>query len=101
MDRRSGTFQTGTRLFRHFRGRGYAFEARRIVLRYAFHEPRFQKYDPCCLETNATIIRYAERIGCQDEGYIRQAAYTEDRYLDERLFGLTREEFDAGEAARL
>ena len=90
MDRRNGTFQTGTRLFRAFRRRGYAFEAKRIVLRYAFHELRFQKYNLRCLETNVAIIRHAERIGCQDEGRIRRAASTEGRSLDERLFGLTR-----------
>ena len=100
MDRRNGTFQTGTRIFRQFRGRGLALEAKRIVLRYAFHELRFQKYNLRCLETNAAIIRHAERIGCQDEGRIRRAAYTDGRHLDERLFGLTREEFDANEAAR-
>ena len=100
MDRRNGTFQTGTRIFRAFRGRGYAFEAKRIVLRYAFRELRFQKYNLRCRETNAAIIRHAQRISCRDEGRIRRAAYTEGRYLDERLFGLTREEFDAGEAVR-
>ena len=97
MDRRNGVFETGTRLFRAWRGRGYALEAKRMVLRYAFHELRFQKYNLRCLETNAAIVRHAQRLGCQEEGRIRRAAYTEGRLLDVLLYGLTREEFDAYE----
>ncbi len=97
MELRHGAFQTGMRLFRAFRGRGYALEAKRIVLRYAFHELRFQKYNLRCLETNAAIVRHAKRLGCREEGRVRRAFYTDGRYLDELLFGLTREEFDATE----
>ena len=97
MDRRNGVFETGSRLFRAHRGKGYLLEAKRIVLRYAFHELRFQKYNLRCLETNAAIVRHAQRLGCQEEGRIRRAAYTEGRFLDVLLYGLTREEFDAGE----
>lgn len=97
MDQRNGVFETGTRLFRAFRGRGYALEAKRIVLRYAFHELRFQKYNLRCLETNDAVIRHARRLGCREEGRIRRAVYTEGRYRDVLLFGLTREEFDERE----
>ncbi len=97
MDRRNGVFETGSRLFRAHRGKGYLLEAKRIVLRYAFHELRFQKYNLRCLETNAAIVRHAQRLGCREEGRIRRAAYTEGRYLDVLLYGLTREEFDANE----
>lgn len=97
MDQRNGVFETGTRLFRAYRGHGYALDAKRIVLRYAFHELRFQKYNLRCLETNDAIVRHARRLGCLEEGRIRRAAYTGGRYLDVLLFGLTREEFDANE----
>ena len=95
MDRKNGTFETGTRLYRPYRGRGYAFEAKKIVLRYAFHELRFQKYNIRCLETNAPMIRHAQRLGCQQEGRIRRHIYTDGRFYDELIFGLTCEEFDA------
>jgi RimJ/RimL family protein N-acetyltransferase len=94
MDRRSGTFETGTRIYRPFRGQGYGFEAKVLVLRYAFHELRLQKYNIRCLETNQPIINHALRLGCQAEGRIRRQVYTEGRYYDELIFGLTREEFD-------
>lgn len=95
MDQRNGTFETGTRIYHVFRGRGYGFEAKLIVLRYAFHELRFQKYNIRCLESNQPMIDHALRLGCQPEGRIRRSVYTAGRYYDDLLFGLTREEFDA------
>lgn len=73
---------------------GYGFEAKVLVLRYAFYELRFQKYNIRCLATNEPMIRHAERLGCQREGRIRRQVYTEGQYHDELIFGLTREEFD-------
>jgi RimJ/RimL family protein N-acetyltransferase len=98
VDRRHGRFSTGTRLTREYRGKGYALEAKRIVLRYAFHELRLQKYNLHCLETNVAVIRHAELLGCQPEGRIRRNVFTDGRFYDELLFGLTREEFEAKEA---
>ncbi len=95
MNQRNGTFETGTRIYRAFRGRGYGFEAKRLVLRYAFHELRFQKYNIRCLASNQPMIDHALRLGCQQEGRIRRSVYTDGRYYDDLLFGLTREEFDA------
>ncbi|HEX4198234.1 MAG TPA: GNAT family protein [Caulobacteraceae bacterium] len=100
MDRRHGTFSTGTRLAREYRGKGYALEAKRIVLRYAFHELRLQKYNLRCLETNVAVVRHAALLGCQPEGRIRRNVFTDGRFYDELLFGLTREEFEAKEAER-
>jgi RimJ/RimL family protein N-acetyltransferase len=98
MDQRNGTFETGSRIYRAYRGRGYGFEAKIIVLRYAFHELRFQKYNIRCLESNQPMINHAARLGCQPEGRMRRHVYTDGRYYDDLLFGLTREEFDALEA---
>jgi RimJ/RimL family protein N-acetyltransferase len=100
VDRRNGTFGTGTRLSAEHRGKGYALEAKRIILRYAFHEMRLQKYNIRCLETNAAVIRHATLLGCREEGRIRRNVFTAGRFYDELLFGLTREEWEAEEARR-
>ncbi|HLK23240.1 MAG TPA: GNAT family protein [Caulobacteraceae bacterium] len=100
VDKRNGTFGTGTRLSREHRGKGYALEAKRIVLRYAFHELRLQKYNLRCLETNAAVIRHAALLGCREEGRLRREVFTDGRFFDVLLFGLTREEFEAKEAER-
>jgi RimJ/RimL family protein N-acetyltransferase len=95
MDRKNGTFETGSRTYRAYRGRGYGFEAKIMLLRYAFHEMRFQKYNIRCIASNEPMIHHAKRLGCQQEGRIRRQIYTGGQHHDELIFGLTREEFDA------
>jgi RimJ/RimL family protein N-acetyltransferase len=94
IDRKNGTFGTGTLIHRRYRGRGYAGEAKEILLRYAFHEMRLQKYNVACIETNVAEIRSLLKLGCRKEGRIRRAIYTGGQYHDELRFGMTREEFD-------
>ena len=93
-DRTNGTFETGTRIYSAYRGQGYGFEAKIIVLRYAFHELRFQKYNIRCVEINQPIINHAKRLGCQPEGRLRRQIYMNGTYHDELIFGLTLEEFN-------
>lgn len=94
MNSQNGTFETGTRVYQAFRGVGYGFDAKIVVLRYAFHELRYQKYNIRCLDTNAPMVAHAKRLGCREEGRIRRQIYTDGQYHDELIFGLTREEFD-------
>jgi len=95
MDLKNGTFQTGTRLYRAHRERGYGLEAKVMVLRYAFFELRYQKYEVRCLATNDAMVRHMARLGATLEGRIRRHVYTQGTYLDELAYGLTREEFEA------
>jgi RimJ/RimL family protein N-acetyltransferase len=90
----NGTFQTGSRVYRPFRGQGYGLEAKLIVLRYCFHELRLNKYYCKCLETNEGIIKHLERLGCAREGVFREQIYTEGRFYSELFFGLTRRDFE-------
>ncbi len=94
MNHKNGTFETGSRIYRPFRGNGYGFDTKLIILRYAFYELRFQKYNIRCLDTNTPMINHANRLGCQAEGRIRRHIYTDGNFFDELIFGLTREEFD-------
>jgi len=95
MDPKNGTFQTGTRIYRAHRARGYGLEAKVLVLRYAFHELRYQKYEVRCLATNDPMVRHMARLGATLEGRIRRHVYTQGTFVDELCYGLTREEFDA------
>lgn len=94
MDQKNGTFGTGNRIYSAYRGQGYGFDAKLIVLRYAFHELRFQKYNIHCVENNEAMVKHAARLGCQAEGRMRRHIYMNGRFYDELIFGLTREEFD-------
>jgi RimJ/RimL family protein N-acetyltransferase len=94
-DLKNGTFQTGTRIYRGHRQRGYGLEAKILVLRYAFFELRYQKYEVRCLATNDAMVRHMARLGATLEGRIRRHVYTQGDYVDELAYGLTREEFEA------
>ncbi len=98
VDTRNGTFCVGSLIHREHRGKGYFEEAKRIVLRYCFHELRLQKYNSSTIETNEGTIRHFARIGAQPEGRRRRNVFTGGRYYDDLLYGLTREEFDANDA---
>jgi RimJ/RimL family protein N-acetyltransferase len=47
-----------------------------------------------CLHTNEASIRLHEKLGFIEEGRIRRNSFQNGQYLDDVLFGMTREEFD-------
>jgi len=93
-DRRVGAFKYGLRILRPFWQRGYAREAISIVLRYYFHELRYQKATVIVYAFNERSKRLREGLGFRLEGRLRRTVYTNGRLHDELYFGLTREEFD-------
>jgi RimJ/RimL family protein N-acetyltransferase len=60
----------------------------------AFNEMRFQKCNSGCIDINETSIALHKALGFREEGRQRRSIYTNGRYYDNVLFGLTREEFD-------
>lgn len=93
INQRHGTFSIGSRIYTQHQGKGYFEEAKRIVLRYCFSELRLHKYNASVLETNEAMLRHFKRIGAKPEGRRREVVYTNGRFYDELLFGLTAEEF--------
>ena len=89
----SGTFSYGVDVAPEQRGRGYAGEAIRLVLRYYFEELRYQKVTVCVHADNAASIRLHQKLGFQLEGRLRRMVYTRGQYEDALWFGLTAEEF--------
>lgn len=98
-DRKNGTFEYGVGLGRQFWGKGYASEALRIVLRHYFDELRYQKVNATVYAFNEPSLALHRKLGFVEEGRIRRNYYTDGEYHDEVLFGMTAEEFRAGDAA--
>ncbi|MCL4869112.1 MAG: GNAT family N-acetyltransferase [Anaerolineae bacterium] len=95
-DPRNGTFSIGIGLpERTAWGKGYAKEAMLLVLRYMFHERRYQKCNIGVFAFNGRAIGLYRRLGFIEEGRIRRAVFTNSSFHDELLLGLTVEEFDA------
>jgi RimJ/RimL family protein N-acetyltransferase len=94
IDEKNGTFSIGMQIDRDHRGMGYGTAAMLIVLRYAFYERRLNKYYGSVLEGNIASASMLKKLGCVAEGRRRQMVYSQGRYYDEILFGLTRSEFE-------
>lgn len=89
-----GVFKYGLRILRPYWRRGYARESITIVLRYYFHELRYQKVTAIVYSFNERSRRLHESLGFVLEGRLRRMVYTDGTLHDELYFGLTREEFD-------
>lgn len=90
---RNGTFQYGVDIVADQRGKGYAAEAIKLVLRYYFEELRYQKVTVIIYADNPASIRLHEKLGYQCEGTLRRMHYSRGQYHDELYYGLTAEEF--------
>ncbi|MGN7412667.1 GNAT family N-acetyltransferase [Paenibacillus sp. SAF-068] len=93
IDERNGTFSIGIQIDRDHRGKGYGTRAVRILLNYAFFERRLNKFNDYVLQGNEPSAAMMRKLGCIQEGVRRQVIYTDGKYQDLILFGLTKDEF--------
>lgn len=69
-------------------GKGYASEAIRLVVDYAFSVLGLHKLTAGCYAPNLGAIRAFEKAGFVQEGVRRAHCYFEGRYVDDILLGL-------------
>lgn len=93
IDEKNGTFSIGIQVDKDHRGRGYGTRAIHILLKYAFFERRLHKFNDYVLEGNEASAAMLRKVGCIQEGVRRQVFYTDGRYMDTILFGLTKDEY--------
>ena len=98
INEQSGTFSTVSFILKDYRRSGHAERAKDLMLRYMFGERRFQKYNTVCMESNTAIIAHLKKLGCKEEGRRRRTIYTNGRFYDQLLFGLTKEEWESKDA---
>jgi RimJ/RimL family protein N-acetyltransferase len=94
-DRRTGIFELGIAIRPEHQRKGYAREAIALLLRYYFHELRYQKVTAYIVDINQPSLRLFERLGFQQEGRLRRLVYISGRHYDYIAYGMTIEEFDA------
>jgi RimJ/RimL family protein N-acetyltransferase len=93
IDERNGTFSIGIQIDQDHRGKEYGTRAIRILLKYAFFERRLNKFNDYVLEGNEASAAMMRKLGCVKEGVRRKVIYTNGKYHDLILFGLTKDEF--------
>lgn len=101
IDERNGTFSVGMQIGVEYRSKGYGTAAMDILFKYAFYERRLNKYYGSVLEGNIASATMLKKLGCIQEGIRRQQVYTDGRYCDEILFGLTKDDYmEAGKKGK-
>ncbi|MGH3978588.1 MAG: GNAT family N-acetyltransferase [Pseudonocardiaceae bacterium] len=92
-----GRFGYDVAVGRPFQRHGYATDAIRILLRFMFTERRYQKCEAAAYAFSAPSLALHRRLGFVEEGRLRRHHFAAAAYQDVVLFGLTAEEFLAGQ----
>ena len=92
-DIRVGKFLYGIGIKGDYRRQGYATEAIYLLLNYFFRELRYQKVNVNVFSFNQASISLHEKFGFKLEGRLRRTVFTDGKYYDELLYGMTDEEF--------
>lgn len=93
INERHGTFSIGMVNMREQRGKGYGEAAMKLLLDYAFNERRLHKFNGFCLDMNEASIRLMKKLGCVQEGTVRDVVFMNGKYRDQLLFGMTEDEY--------
>jgi RimJ/RimL family protein N-acetyltransferase len=70
------------------RGKGYASDALRVVLRYAFAERGLRRVQLEVLADNAPAVRCYEAVGFVIEGRLRDDAWVSGRWVDQLVMSV-------------
>lgn len=89
-----GTTELGYMLVPDAWGQGYATDAARRLVRYAFEDRRMHKVKANAFATNPASQHVLEKVGFEQEGHFREHAFVRGEYIDVFRYGLLESEFD-------
>ena len=78
---------------KNYRGKGYGYDALKLVLNYAFNELCLHRVSLTVMDYNKPAIKAYERVGFMREGTYRQAVQRQGKRHDLLLYGILRDEF--------
>lgn len=93
LDHRHGHAELGVYVAPDHQRRGYAVEALRMLIRFAFEEMNLHKVYCTILDSNTGSVHLFERLGFRAEGVRREHAFTGGRHHDVLLYSLLRSEW--------
>ncbi len=76
-------------------GKGYATEARMLILRHAFYDKGLQRIWAHVHEDNAGSLRMHKKCGYKIEGILRRASFVNGQFKNFVVLSILRDEFDA------
>lgn len=74
-------------------GKGYGPEAARLIIDYGFRYLNLNKISSSVLHFNGRSKKLHERVGFQEEGYLRKNRFKNGEFCDEYVYGFLREEW--------
>lgn len=74
-------------------GKGYATEAARALLDFAFKQVGVHRVVAFCNANNAASARVMEKLGMQRDGLLREALWWNDTWCDEYLYAILEQEW--------
>lgn len=92
-DARRFSFEYGISVARELWGHGYAEEALELICRYMFGELRLHKAQAWVYAFNKRSISLHTKFGMVLEGTIREGQFTDGRFWDVLIFGMTADEY--------
>lgn len=87
IDANDGTAEIGFYVLPEHQGEGYATEAVRLALGYAFDHQRLHRVDAETYGFNEASRRVLEKAGFEHEGVRREAAFVDGEYRDVHVYG--------------
>jgi len=75
-------------------GKGYGFEAKILMLHYAFYDRGLIRIYDKVLEDNIASIKLHEKCGYKKEGVLRKSHFKNGEFKNEIIFGLLKEDFE-------
>lgn len=73
--------------------KGYATEARMMMLKFAFEERGLERIFAYVIEGNEASIRLHEKCGYKIEGVLRKSIYKNGKYYNQTLLAVLKEDF--------
>ena len=94
IDEKNGNFSIGMQIDRDHRAKGYGTAAMMLLLNYAFNERRLNKFNASVIDGNVGSATMLKKLGSLQEGVRRETIYTEGKFFNEILYGLTKKDFN-------
>ena len=79
-------------LSRSYWKQGYATEATREMIQFAFRRWNLNRIEGTCMLDNIASARVMEKLGMKFEGILRQHSYAKNRFHDLKLYSILRNE---------
>jgi [ribosomal protein S5]-alanine N-acetyltransferase len=80
-------------------GRGFASEAVRLLIDFAFEDAGLHRVQAAVIPRNVASLRVAEKVGLRKEGFARRYLKINGVWEDHKLFAITSEEWNGASAS--